>query len=152
MKKQNTYSAVSRLQTLAKHLEKGNLCYEPKPGLVRSGEEWISQNVCTHLNGILINYYRFPLDECVFLFYEHWEFQHKIPVLKSLRKPTAVDSAKNYFKLQVQSFRHIFSPGGQEVQLFGGTEIDFHSAENVPLLRKKIAYNIYCYLEKSISV
>ena len=151
MKNKNNRPHFSRLETLARHIESGQLFEEPKQGIVYSGKEWHSENLACHVNGIVIYYHRFALQECPYLFGDHWEFQNAVPVLKSRKKPTTVDSFKSFFRTPTVVFQHVLCPCSQDVSAFGGCEIEFHDGENLKVLRKKISHNIFSYLEKVCS-
>lgn len=151
MKHKKTYPSISRLEILARHLESGQLFEQPKPGLVYSGEQWLAENLVVHINGQMIYYFRFPFRECVYLFPQQWEFQNDVAVLSSLKKPTTVDSCKKYFAIDTKIFQHFFCPTIQDTKTYGGKTIEFHDGECLPQLRKLIAHNIYCYLQKVCS-
>lgn len=125
---------TDRLQILAAHLRK-NRQYE----VVGNS---LLPVLGMHGDGNTIRFFEFPFYECVHLFKE-WTFSPEgLPVLEGTSQSTIGDCVADFFNLDDELFRHLFSPYSQDCSKYGGRLLERDAT------KRDISYNIKCFVEK----
>lgn len=128
---------IDRLKTLALHLNSGLLLTTVKP---------ISEEPTIADKGDYIEetlpYFNYPMRELPFLFADWKTDGNANPYWNKDENKNSVSSTLYFFDISFDMFQHLFIPGSQRIELYGG---NFLKKNSTP---KEIARNIFDLIKR----